>query len=571
METLEIAEHLRQVPLFSRLSPTNLERVAAATRVETFPQRSQLFVAGEPGHAFVAILTGEAVVRAINPRGRLRPVGYLRAGDSAGVTSLLLGEPHDATIQATTEVVALVLDRGRFSILRYEHPSLETELSLPSEIVVKLRQQRLPWLEPGEVAVHLGHRHWWALLRMMAPWTLLLAIGTLLLYLLLDAHSPGILFALPVILLVIYALILAWNIVDWRNDYLAVTTQRVVRRELILFTYEARLEAPLNQVQDVTLRRSRVGAVLNFGTLQVQTAAKSGVSRIVFNHLSEPSACAAALSQQVHRAQAQSLIRAEKGVREELQRRLGWATPEELAFRGHGRIASVWERGERRRPSRTPRWRFLAPLREQEGSRIIWRKHWYFLFLRILAPLVANLAWLALLLLVVIGRVLGATPAPLGWGAVIGLLVLGLAVGSWLWWQVTDWENDIYILTDDRIIDIEKRPLFGAEERREASLDRIQNVNLSVPGVVANLLRFGDVNIDTAGGEGQFTFHGVMAPHEVQQEIMRRVAQHREERQQVESQQRRSEIAEWFSVYERLRSQRSQPPPGTTPATTPGT
>jgi hypothetical protein len=53
-----------------------------------------------------------------------------------------------------------------------------------------------------------------------------------------------------------------------------------------------------------------------------------------------------------------------------------------------------------------------------------------------------------------------------------------------------------------------------------------------------------------------------MAPHQVQREIMSRVAQYRERRQLVESRQRQAEIAEWFAIYEGLRTQRAAPPQG---------
>jgi len=125
----------------------------------------------------------------------------------------------------------------------------------------------------------------------------------------------------------------------------------------------------------------------------------------------------------------------------------------------------------------------------------------------------------------------------------------------------------VYIVTEDRIIDVEKVPLWGREERREASLERIQNVNLLIPGPLAAALHYGNVDIDTAGGEGKFTFTNVVEPHQVQREIMFRVEQARQRRQQLEAQRRQKEIADWLAVYERLRQERgtaAPPPPSET-------
>lgn len=570
METLEIAERLQEVPLFSRLSTTNLEHVAAITHVATFPRRSHLFNAGQPGREFVVILSGEAIVRAIGPHGRLRPVAYLREGDSVGVTSLLLGEPHDATVEAVTPVTALVLEGGDFMRLRHELPTLEGELTLPPEVIAKLRRGRLPWLAPGEVLIYFSRRHWIVLLRSLLLPLLLLGLLSVAMFSIFGLlHWSG--FVAAGLLLLLLLGIVAWYVVDWRNDYLAVTTQRVLRRELILFTYESRHEAPLDRVQDVAVRYDRLGRILGYGHLSVQTAAKSGLGSLVFSHLPEPNEAAAAVFQQVYRAQAQSMTTADEGIRQELKRQLGWIAREELATRGQERTAGIGRvQVAPPRPVGRRRWYMLPPLRLQEDSRITWRKHWFFLLRRTLVPALALLAWTVVVVVAFWGS--SALLAGVSLGLVLGLLVAGLAIAFWLWWEIVDWENDVYILTDDRIIDIEKRPFFGAEDRREATLDRIQNVNLVVPGRLATLLQYGNVDIDTAGGEGRFTFSGVMAPHQVQRDIMGRVAQYREQRQQIESRQRQAEIAKWFAVYEGLRGQRAPEPPvaGPAPAESPG-
>ena len=83
--------------------------------------------------------------------------------------------------------------------------------------------------------------------------------------------------------------------------------------------------------------------------------------------------------------------------------------------------------------------------------------------------------------------------------------ILTLVMMGWFWWEATDWSNDLYIVTRDRIIDVEKHPLKLSEERREASLGMIQNVSLRMPSIFANLFQYGDVLVQTAGA-GEFTF-----------------------------------------------------------------
>ncbi|MDI7276973.1 MAG: cyclic nucleotide-binding domain-containing protein [Anaerolineae bacterium] len=564
MEAMGVGEYLREVPLFSRLSEDNLERVAAIARQTAYPRRSTLATAGQPGHAFCLILSGEAVVHALLPGGRMRPVNYLRPGSYFGVTSLLLGEPHDATVVATTDVVALVVDRADLNRLRQEDPSLDQQLSPPQPVAAKLRHIHLPWLADDEVVVYLGRRHWFVLARAMLLPTLGLALVSLLLRslaraLLLSLGGVAALFALPV---AIYLGLMIWHLLDWRNDYFAVTTQRIVSRVLVILQRESREEAPLNMVQNVLVERDRAGQLLGFGRITVQTAAQRDIGNIIFDYLPNPDLPKEVIFQQLYRAQARSQVAAQERVRGELRRRLGLVSPEEIQaeVRERTELAGLQPPGRREgRRAGARRFRVLPPVRIERGNTITWRKHYLFLLQRTSGALLTGVLWLIVIIAYLAGSL--AIPFAGGPGALLGLVVVGLAIAFWFWWQLEDWKNDVYIVTEDRIVDVEKVPLWGREERREADLERVQNVNLVIPGPVAAALRYGNVDIDTAGPEGKFTFTNVVEPHQVQREIMFRVAQARERRQQLESQRRQREIADWFAVYEGLRKEQGKAAP----------
>jgi len=110
----------------------------------------------------------------------------------------------------------------------------------------------------------------------------------------------------------------------------------------------------------------------------------------------------------------------------------------------------------------------------------------------------------------------------------------------------------VYQLTDDRIIDVEKLPLGLREERREASLSMIQDIGYEIPGVIANLLDYGNVFIETAGREAVFTFSWVHEPRQVQQEVFARMDAFREREQQRQREQRADELLDWFATYAEL-------------------
>jgi len=121
-----------------------------------------------------------------------------------------------------------------------------------------------------------------------------------------------------------------------------------------------------------------------------------------------------------------------------------------------------------------------------------------------------------------------------------------------LWYRYEDWRNDIYQLTDDRIIDLKRLPLGLREERREASLAMIQDIGYEIPGIMANLLDYGNVVIETAGREAVFAFDWVHRPRSVQDEVFARMDAYRERERDQRRERRTHELLDWFATYTEL-------------------
>jgi hypothetical protein len=85
----------------------------------------------------------------------------------------------------------------------------------------------------------------------------------------------------------------------------------------------------------------------------------------------------------------------------------------------------------------------------------------------------------------------------------------------WAWWIYEGYRRDLYVLTNQDISDVDKKP-FGPENRRRAPLSSIQDITFNVT-FIENLLGYGDVVIQTGGaGGGTFTFYHVPNPRGVQ-------------------------------------------------------
>lgn len=83
-----------------------------------------------------------------------------------------------------------------------------------------------------------------------------------------------------------------------------------------------------------------------------------------------------------------------------------------------------------------------------------------------------------------------------------------------------DWYLDVWILTNERIVDIEQKGLFNRHVS-EFEFFRIQDVTVEAKGVFATLFNFGNIRIQTAGERVEFIFSQVSSPYSVKDRILK--------------------------------------------------
>ena len=111
------AEALRAIPLIQGMSDRSIEIIAGIARETTYPEGSRLVQEGDPGDSFVILRSGGATV---DQGGRhLRDLG---SGDFLGEIALLDGGPRTASVTATDDIDALVIDREGFQRLIDQFP-----------------------------------------------------------------------------------------------------------------------------------------------------------------------------------------------------------------------------------------------------------------------------------------------------------------------------------------------------------------------------------------------------------------------------------------------------------------
>ncbi len=83
-----------------------------------------------------------------------------------------------------------------------------------------------------------------------------------------------------------------------------------------------------------------------------------------------------------------------------------------------------------------------------------------------------------------------------------------------------DYYLDVWIITNDRLLDIEQHGLFNRGVT-ELDLYRIQDVTANITGVMGTLFHYGDVVVTTASANTTIVFRNVPNPNYVREELIR--------------------------------------------------
>lgn len=106
------------------------------------------------------------------------------------------------------------------------------------------------------------------------------------------------------------------------------------------------------------------------------------------------------------------------------------------------------------------------------------------------------------------------------------LLVTAYIIESFLYWYF-----NIYIITDERIIDVDFYNLIY-KEISEAKIERIEDVTATTAGFLGAIFDFGTISIQTAAEKRQFSFAAVPQPAKVTKFLNELILE--EERERVE-------------------------------------
>jgi hypothetical protein len=335
-----------------------------------------------------------------------------------------------------------------------------------------------------------------------------------------------------------------WRWLDWGNDYYIVTNQRMVWLEKVVGLYDSRREAPLNTIQATDIHRTLTARQFHYGDV----IARTYTSQIAFRDIPNPQDVQVQIDK--FRRQSQTdLLKAETTSMENIIRQKINPPQPETTPAGSPTAVQPPQVPVRTRPPLGRRISNFFATRLEEGNTITYRKHAIILLKKVGLPTLLSLAVFVLMGIMFWQRTHGHT----GYPSPRSILLLGILIASLpvTWWayQLVDWRNDIYRLTPDRILDIERKP-FGDEIAKSAPLENIQSLEHERLGVVGLLLNYGDVIISTSGEK--FIFHGIHDPARAQQEIFDHLYALRKSKSEAEARSQHERVAEWVAAYHRV-------------------
>jgi CRP-like cAMP-binding protein len=527
---------LQNYHLFEKLDAQALEALAEHADVVHIQKNQVIYRQGAEASCLFIILSGRVRVFRQNSNKSQKQLAVLVPGDFLGVEVASQTRRMNRTV-AASEATLLRLDRNALDDLFRQTPQLRAYLNVANRTQKLSRKANHRFLRPDEAVYFMARRHWIFLAhKVFLPFLLLLMSGLFSIYA--SAAEFSIVAAIGAGLVAGVSLLwIFWNTYDWLNDFYMMTNQRIIWLEKVAIFYDSRQEAPLSTILSVGVSTGQIGRWIGFGDVII----RSYTGTVIFRGVNHP--------EHVRSQIEEHWFRAKDTHRQEETFAIEQAIRQRLGLQGDPTQPPVHQ-PEVKRSSNLPMISKIFPawlshlfhLRFEEDSVITYRKHWFILLGRCWKP--------ALFILIIAIMTLTRL---MGWITVLSVpifllvsVLLMVGISLWLLYEYLDWHNDIFQVTLDQVIDIERKPL-GREERKAAPLENILSINYERLGLVGLLFNFGTVFISV--GNTQLTFDHVFNPSQVQEDIFNHLADRLARKKHEDILEERDRVADWFAAY----------------------
>lgn len=533
---------LKQIFPFNLLDESALKLILPLVSLLEIKQGSVLFNSGDIPDFMYFIISGEVHLVTHSEESDFLE-SSLANGDHFGAEAISGSDYRLYDAVCATPARLVRISRESLEKLSRNYPQINKAFKLILRTEKLWNRLALPWLGDDEKVLLISRRHpFFLLLRLVLAGGIGLIGGGILLSLAITPTgvSTGLLiFALFILLLAAFVSI--WAGLEWTNDYFFITAERVLVQKKMVGFFDSRQESPYSAILSTGLESSFWGRLIGFGSIHL----RSYTGDITFKRLPYPNTIYALLEHQRHRSVRDERQQDRDEIRETLQNRLEGKqvgkvrreTPQPAGLTTTYTSGTLLDALAR-----------FFGLRFARSDSVTYRTHWWILLKKTILPAFMIIAAVVLVLIKWAGMANSLSDTQAYGSAILVTLV------GWFWWlyQYIDWHNDIYIITSDQLVDVNRKPL-GKEERRSAPIKNIQTVQFKRKGIIGLVLNFGTVRIQI--GNEELTFDNIYDPASIQAEIFANFKKFNQRTQKMEQE----KMAEWIKTYDEIRNRRKNP------------
>ncbi|MCZ6875315.1 MAG: cyclic nucleotide-binding domain-containing protein [bacterium] len=125
---MEIAEILKQTPIFSSLTRRDLRRLAKTARVRKYQTSQTIIREGRNPHGFFIIVSGKVEVVKDADTDHPSVLRIMEAGDFFGTAALIERKPRTATVRAIEDTECVSLWRVNFRAELKQNPEIAVKM-----------------------------------------------------------------------------------------------------------------------------------------------------------------------------------------------------------------------------------------------------------------------------------------------------------------------------------------------------------------------------------------------------------------------------------------------------------
>ncbi len=525
-----VIANARRLPLFARLDAQQMDWVASVTQVLRFEPGEELFRQGDVAQGMLMVISGSGLLVQRGADGIERPFGKVSAGEFINDTALFNEITNQATLRANESTIALFLSRQQMRNLLTHHPEIKDSLNIPG--LPKLQTQQVQQFQnqrENENTLLKTRRHIGAFLTkgigigivIMIIWFLAATFAGLV------PGFPALLIAVPATLLL--GLLIVYYYLEWVNDELIITDRRVVNIQRTILNFQTHVnEIPLDAIHEVNVKLPALtdiaGRLLGYGSIIIKTSGDANNIRL--DEIPNPKDVQQAIFTHRESYQQAKLQENRNAMRGELVAKVIGSDPNTGSA-----VDTDAPPGVTNRPGL-----FTLEYTNEKGE-TVYRKHWLVLLAHIIPSGLLFIGGVTLLLVGVLGFLIP--------------LIIMLLAGLWFYVADWDWRNDMYIVGDQTVTIIHRRPIFLQDQKDQILLAQIDNVVSNTQGFLNSIFQIGEVKLMLVGTDEKNAkrFTNVHAPQHIQQEISRRQDRAAALKQQQDAQRQQQAIIDYLSVY----------------------